>query len=199
MRSFRSFAQIAIFAAMTATPALAQDTEAPTPSRSTESYESWTLECTSVAVAPPAPEAKAADAKKVEEQPVAAGEVKRVCEAAQVFTNRKTGNEIARMVFALDPKGSGSLVAGMRTVVDVSFEKKPALVDGETELAGGSFTRCSNGFCYALFVVDEKQVEQFAQTKAPAVQFPIASGQLLRMNMSTAGLKNALAALKAKK
>lgn len=200
MRSVRSALQIALLAAVTASPAFAQETEAPAPSRSTESYESWTLECTSVSVAPPAAaDAKPADTKKDEEQPAVAGEVKRVCEAAQVFTNRKTGNEIARMVFALDPKGTGGLVAGMRTLVDVSFEKKPALVDGETELASGSITRCNNGFCYVLFSIDDKKVEQFAQTKAPAVQFPIASGQMLRMNMSTAGLNNALTALKAKK
>jgi invasion protein IalB len=210
MRSRTNALQLATLAALAAMPAFAQEAEAPTPSRSTESYQAWTVECTSVAAAPvePAADAKAAEgaegaakAKPAEaagEAKPAAGETKRICEAAQVFTNRKTGNEIARFVFALDPKGSGALVAGMRTIVDVSMEKSAAIVDGETEIATGKIVRCTGNYCFAMFEIDDKKVEQFLKTAQPGVQYPIATGQMLRISMSTAGLADALAALKKK-
>jgi invasion protein IalB len=205
MRSRKLALQFVSILALSALPAQAQEADAPTPSRSTEAYQSWTVECTNLAVAAetaqkPAEgaEAKPADAKKPADAPAAA-ETKRVCEAAQVFTNRKTGNEIARLVFALDPNGSGGLVAGMRTVVDVSFEKAPALVDGDVEISTGKLTRCSGTHCFALFDIDDAKIEQFLKTSKPGVQYPIASGQMLRINMSTAGLSDALAALKKKK
>jgi invasion protein IalB len=203
MRSRTLALQFVSVLALSALPAQAQEADAPTPSRSTEAYQSWTVECTNLAVAAetaekPAEgaEAKPADAKKPAD---AAAETKRVCEAAQVFTNRKTGNEIARLVFALDPKGAGGLVAGMRTVVDVSFEKAPALVDGDVEISTGKLTRCNGTYCFALFDIDDAKIEQFLKTSNPGVQYPIASGQMLRINMSTAGLSDALAALKTKK
>ncbi len=207
MRSRNNVLQLAVIGALCACPALAQEAEAPTPSRSTESYQAWTVECTSVVSAPQqkAPEAaageKPADAKpKDTAKPAeAAGETKRVCEAAQVFTNRNTGNEIARFVFALDPKGGEALVAGMRTVVDVSMEKTAAIVDGEAEIATGKVVRCNGNFCFTLFEIDDAKVQQFLKTEKPGVQYPIASGQMLRIAMSTAGLSDALAALKNKK
>ncbi len=211
MRSRKHVLQLAAIAVLSASPALAQEAEAPTPSRSTESYQAWTVECTSVAAAPeqkadaaaagekpadakPA-DAKAADAKAAD----AAAETKRVCEAAQIFTNRNTGNEIARFVFALDAKDTAKFVAGMRTVVDVSTDKNAAIVDGETEIATGKVVRCSGNFCYTLFEIDDAKVEQFLKTEKPGVQYPIASGQMLRIAMSTAGLADALASLKNKK
>jgi invasion protein IalB len=206
MRSRKLVLPFLGFVAFSAFPALAQEADAPTPSRSTESYQSWTVECTNLAVSAEAVEkpaeaadAKPADAKKPADAPAAVAETKRVCEAAQVFTNRKTGNEIARLVFALDPKGGGGLVAGMRSVVDVSFEKGPALVDGDTEIATGKLTRCNGSYCFAMFEIDDAKIEQFLKTSKPGVQYPIATGQMLRINMSTAGLSDALAALKTKK
>jgi invasion protein IalB len=206
MRSRKLALPFVSFLALAALPAHSQEADAPTPSRSTEAYQSWTVESTNLAVAAEpaekpaeAAEAKPADAKKPADAAADAGETKRICEAAQVFTNRKTGNEIARLVFALDPKGTGGLVAGMRTVVDVSFEKGPALVDGDAEISTGKVTRCNGTYCFALFDIDDAKIEQFLKTSKPGVQYPIASGQMLRINMSTAGLSDALAALKTKK
>ncbi|MCU0790413.1 MAG: invasion associated locus B family protein [Nitratireductor sp.] len=200
MRSRITALHFLAFAAI-ASPALAQETEAPTPSRSTEAYEAWTVECTNVTQAPAAKPAEGAAKNKPAEgaatpEPAA---TKRICEAAQVFTNRKTGNEIARFVFALDPEGSGATLAGMRTMVDVSMDKAAAIVDGETEIAAGKIMRCSGNYCFVKFEIDQKKIDQFLKAAKPGVQYPIASGQMLRIEMSAAGLANALAALKNKK
>lgn len=165
--------------------------DAPKPSRSSESYKSWVVECTNAA--PPAADAKdAKDAKKAEPP------AKSACEAAQIFRNRKTGNEIARVVFALDPKGSGEVVAGLRTVSDVSFERSPGLADGDVVIIGGKFTRCAGGACYGLLEVDSKKLSRLISAAAPEFRFPIASGQLLRIKLEMAGLEDALAVLKAR-
>lgn len=164
----------------------------PTPSRSSESYKSWVVECTNAAPPPAEEKTVTKDAKKA---PIPA---KSTCEAAQIFRNRKTGSEIARVVFAIDPKGGGHIVAGLRTVADVSFERNPGLTDGDVVIVNGKFTRCVGGACFGLLEIDEKKLARLISAAAPEFRFPIASGQQLRIKLEIAGLEDALAVLKAR-
>ncbi len=165
--------------------AAAQDT--PVPNRLTEAYGSWTVECTNVKVP-----AKTDDGSEGEP------ESRLICEAGQTFTNQKTGNEVAKLVFAVDADDSEKLIVAARIIVDASFEKTPSLVDGEEEIATGKFTRCSGSFCFMQFDVDNDKVDQLTAAESPGLQYPIANGRVIRINIAADGLVDALAALKSK-
>ena len=67
--------------------------EVPTPSRSVESFNTWTVECTRIAA--PASKVSVKDAKKAAKKDVkpAKDEFIKICEAVQTYTNKKTGNK----------------------------------------------------------------------------------------------------------
>lgn len=168
------------------TPAFAQ--ENPTPSRSIESYQAWTVECSNIAI-PPKADAKEDDPK-----------FRKVCEVIQTYTNQKTGNEVARMAFAYtgEDKKKRKLVGGLRTLVDVSFEKKPEItIDGKVVFEG-KLTRCQGIYCFGQFDLDKKKLEDFKKAEKAAVQYPVSNGRVIRINISTNGLADALTALEAK-
>lgn len=161
---------------------LAED--APQPTSSTESYETWTMECSNIVM--PDPAAK----------PGAAPAAKRVCEVAQVYRNQKTGNEVARIAFGLDDKDKTKIVGGLRTLVDVSFDKPIQVLDGDKEISKSAFKRCVGPFCYGFFDTSEANLTALGKAAAPVLQFPISNGQLLRIRISPKGLDSALKALK---
>jgi invasion protein IalB len=171
--------------------AWAQDAATPQPTTSTESYDAWSIECTAVRV----PAVAADAAKKVAAAPETTA---RICEVAQVYKNQKTGNEVARVAFAYDPKNKGKLVGGIRTLVDVSFDKPTQLLDGNKELAKGNFRRCVGTNCFAILDVADDKLALIAKASALSLQFPISDGKLLRIKMSPVGLNNAMRALKAR-
>ena len=189
----------------TATSVAAQ--EAPKPSKTVESIQTWTVECNSIVVR------ARKSSKKEDSKKVAAGKKKttadkqssdkkkfrQISEAIQTYTNRKTGNEIARLAFAVNKKKKSTFVAGLRTIVDVSFSRKPSIVVDGKELLSGRFSRCAARHCYVLFSdVTERKLAKLASSKAVALQYPISRGQMLRIKISTKGLSDSLKALKAK-
>jgi len=167
-------------------PVLAQ--ENPTPSRSIESYQSWTVECSNIAI-PPKEDAKEDDPK-----------FRKLCEVIQTYTNQKTGNEVARMAFAYtgEDKKKRKLVGGLRTLVDVSFEKRPEItVDGKVVFEG-KLSRCAGIYCFGQFELDKKKMDSFKTAEKAAVQYPVSNGRVIRINISTNGLADALTALETK-
>jgi len=171
--------------------ALAQ--ENPTPSKSIESFEAWTVECNNIQVQ------AAADASTSGETASDGKNYRRICEAIQTYTNQKTGNEVARLAFAVDDKEKDNLVGGLRTLVDVSFDSSPAVMVGEDELFKGKFSRCAGIYCFVLFEkVTAKNIALLEKAEKAVVQYPIARGRILRINISTKGLSDSLKALKAK-
>jgi len=174
--------------------ALAQ--ENPTPSKSIESFQAWTVECNNIQVQAKAPGADAATSGETGSDEK---KFRRICEAIQTYTNQKTGNEVARLAFAVDDKDKGNLVGGLRTLVDVSFDSSPAVMVGEEELFKGKFSRCAGIYCFVLFEkVTDKNIAVLEKAEKAVVQYPIARGRMLRINISTKGLSDSLKALKAK-
>lgn len=175
--------------------------EGPTPNRSVESFGAWTVECTRVAK-PVASKAKVTtkkDAKKTDILKPVKEEFTKICEAVQTYTNKKTGNEVARLAFGYDGgKTKGKLVAGIRSLVDVSFEKKPAIVVEKDVLFEGMFTRCARIYCYGRFDLDAKKLQKLQDAKKAAFRYPVSNGREIQINISSAGLKDALASLKTK-
>ena len=171
-----------------------QAQESPTPGRSTEAFQDWSVECSKVQEAAKAEggeqQTDDAAAKKPEE--------KRICEAVQVYRNNKTGNEIARVAFAY-AKGEGdkeeALKAGLRVIVDVSFKNQPKLVDGETTLMEGAFTRCAATYCFAEFTIGKDGTKPLEDAQKAALQFPISSGRVISIGVSPKGLADALKVL----
>lgn len=193
----KSTASIAITCAV-ASSAFAQ--EGPTPNRSVESFKAWTVECTRIAK--PSKEAKSAkktDAKKPEILKPTKEEFTQVCEAVQTYTNKKTGNEVARLAFGYDgDKKTGKLVAGIRTLVDVSFEKAPSILVEKDVLFAGKFTRCARIYCFGRFEIDSKKLVKLQDSKKAAFQYSVSNGRTIQINISSSGLKDALASLKTK-
>ena len=182
----------AVAGALSLAPAQAQ--ESPTPGRSTEAFQDWSVECTKVVQ-----QAKAEDGEqKTDDAAAKQPEEKRVCEAVQVYRNNKTGNEIARIAFAY-AKGAddkeAALKAGLRVIVDVSFKSQPKLLDGETTLMEGAFTRCTGNYCYAEFTIGKNGTKPLAEAKKAALQFPISSGRVISIGVSPKGLTDALKVL----
>jgi len=166
-------------------PGWAQETATPTPSRSSESFADWNVDCT-LATAP---------AQDGEEGTQSAP--RRVCEAVQVYSSSNTGAEIARLAFGYGGEEDG-LVMAMRMVADVSFDSAPALVSGDQTLLEGRVTRCAGGFCFVQFEDAEDVAGLLLDIENPAVRYPVASGQLLAISVSSDGLTEALDTLAAR-
>lgn len=167
-----------------ATPGLSQET-APTPSRSSESFADWNVDCTLAASPAREGETGTQDAPR------------RVCEAVQAYSSSNTGAEIARLAFGYGGEGGG-LVMAMRMVADVSFDRAPALVSGDQTLLEGRVTRCAGGFCFVQFDGAEDVAQLLLDSESPAVRYPLASGQLLAISVSADGLTEALDTLAAR-
>ena len=163
----------------------AQETAAPTPSRSSESFADWNVDCT-LATSP----AAAGDDGR-QDAP------RRVCEAVQVYSSGNTGAEIARLAFGYGGE-TRDLVMAMRMVADISFDRAPALVAGENTLIEGRVTRCTAGFCFVQFESAEDVAQLLLNTESPAVRYPLASGQGLAISISVDGLTQALDTLAAR-
>ena len=202
MKPSNLIAAVAIAAAgsVAAGAAMAEDI-APVPTSSVETYGAWKLQCSNV----PQPAAKKdekKDSKKKDEKKKAADKVefKTFCEVVQPYMNRKSGNEIARLAFAVsgDEKKKGYR-AVLRTLVDVSFEKMPGIFDGDQEIAAGKFLNCAGQFCYMTFDISKDAQKKLMDAKKPAFQFPLARGNMIRISMANKGLGDALNALSGKK
>ncbi len=180
--------------------AAAQDVS-PRPSRSTESFGTWNVECTRIEVPKKDADAKKAadknndkDAKSEDKK----AEFRNICEAVQTYTNKKTGNEVARLAFAINKDKGNKLIGGLRTLVDASFAKKPAVLDDNNEIFTGAFSRCSGTYCYVSFEVSRPQLKKLTDAKKPMLQYPIANGRMIRIGISNTGLSDAIAALGSK-
>ncbi|RNC96449.1 MAG: hypothetical protein ED558_00700 [Oricola sp.] len=176
-------AAVCVAGMMAATaPATAQDAS-PTPSRSSESFGDWSVDCT-LAVTP-------ADDDGPQDAP------RRVCEAVQVYSSTNNRAEIARLAFGRNPE-DGATVVAMRVIADVSFGSAPELADGDTALLSGRITRCTSGFCFVQFESGEDIAQLLIGAETPAIRYPVASGQTLAIGVSTDGLTEALATLAAR-
>lgn len=168
--------------------------ENPTPGRSTEAFQDWSVECTKVPAAAKAEEGEQETGDAAAKKP----EDTRICEAVQVYRNNKTRNEIARLAFAY-AKGKddkeAKLKAGLRVIVDVSFKSQPKLADGDTALMEGKFSRCAGKYCYAEFTIGKDGTKALEEAKKAALQFPISSGRVISINVSPKGLADALKVL----
>lgn len=197
-----SAAVLAAFVIAAGPGAATAQTAAPTPSRSTESFQDWAVECTSVQQAKAGEEAKAGEPAKAGEEakaPEAAKlETVRLCEAVQTYRNNKTGNEVARLAFAYDAKDGNKLLAGMRLMVDVSFEKAPEIVDGDAAIMTGKVVRCAGQYCYAEFTVAKDSVDKLKAAKSAAVRYPISNGRTISIGLSSKGLADALKTLESR-
>lgn len=184
------------------TVSVAQELSAPTPGNLIESYQAWRVECNTIKVPVVVPKKaeREAETEQVVTEEVAQPETRQICNAYQNYTNNKTGNEIARFIFSYtaDKKGKKNLIAGIRTLVDISFETKPKVVVGEVDLVEGQFIRCSGNYCFTRFDMKNEAVKKLQDAKAATFQYPLSSGRTIRVNMSTAGLSDALASLKSK-
>ena len=190
---FNSLKRAAVACLMTSVismPAFAQET--PTPSNLVESYESWRMECNNIAV--PAKKKKEGEAKKEDDKP----SIRRLCTAYQTYNNRKSGNEIVRFIFTYEGEEKPKLIAGLRTLVDVSFSGKPSISADEKELTKGKFNRCAGNYCFLQFDITDKIVESMKKAKALTFQYPLSSGRVMRLKMAQTGMDDALASLKAK-
>lgn len=163
----------------------AQETAAPMPSRSTESFADWNVDCTLAASRTPPGEDGRQDAPR------------RICEAVQVYSSGNTGAEIARLAFGYNGEDQ-ALVMAMRMVADISFDQAPALVSGDETLIEGRVTRCTAGFCFAQFDSAEDVSQLLLATENPAVRYAVSSGQMLAITVSTDGLTAALDTLVAR-
>ncbi len=172
--------------AVSAAPARAQET--PTPRQSTESFGDWSVECTSLQPAP---------AETIKgDKPSAAG--KRVCEVVQTYRNTNTNTEIARLAFGYGTMAASDetkLLAGMRVLVDISFGQPPVVFIGEEAAFQGTMQRCLGSFCYATFEMGDGGTTPLEKASSASLRFPVASGQLISINISTNGLTDALKVL----
>jgi len=188
--------------------------EAPKPSRSVETYASWDVECTTVKVRKAKQSAKVEekdkkkkDAKKkaskkkdakTKKANVAEFETRTICEAVQPYRNRKTNNEVARMAVAVDSKDKKKIVAVLRTLIDVSFEGTPAIVDDGKDIVKGKFQSCLNKYCFIRFSLEKKSFDALTKSKKLGVQYPLSNGKLIRIGMSSEGLVDAVSTLRNK-
>lgn len=160
---------------------LAAEEAAPVPAQSVESFDSWTVECATVT-----PEG---------------GKSERMCEAAQTYKNQQSGNEVARVVFALaaDKEGEAkTLRLALRNLVDVSFVSPPVILLDDADFLTGEMKRCLGNACYTVFAVTEEQVGKMEAAENLKLRFPISNGSLFQIAMSSKGLKDALAVLQSR-
>ncbi|MCT4656495.1 MAG: invasion associated locus B family protein [Cohaesibacter sp.] len=176
---------------------LAQSDIAPVPTSSVETYGAWKLQCSHIAQKVKEKEGDKKAGKKAAKK-VAKDTVRTVCEVVQPYSNRKTGNEIARLVFAKNTDGKKGVRAILRTLVDLSFKNQPVLMDDKAELAKGEFQNCAGQFCYITFTIDKEARKKIAAAKALNFQFPLARGNNIKIQAEEAGLSDALNALESK-
>lgn len=175
------------------------------PSSVVESYDNWTLACDRVEVAVPKAEEgkKKEDGKKDEKKDDKAAkntETKTVCDVYQSFSNPRSKKEVGRFYFAyVTEEGKApELRAGMRILVDVSFDKKPIVTDGDNTILEGKISRCAGNFCYIEFEIDEAKTKLLEQAEKPRFAYPLSSERMIRVDMSSKGLEGALKSLKEK-
>ena len=204
-KSQKSFlATLALTVALPMSAAVAQT--APQPSRSVETFATWDVECTAVKVRVNKEAGKKKDAKKKKDDKKkkdakaeeATVETRTICEAVQPYRNRKTNNEVARMAVGLNSKKKGEIVAVLRTLTNMSFSKTPAIVDADKELVKGEFRSCFNKYCYINFAIGKKTFDAILKAKKLGVQYPVSSGEMIRMGMSANGLSDAVTSLRSK-
>ncbi len=181
--------------------AFAQDATVQ-PSSVVESYNDWTLACDNFKL--PAKkkdgDAKKADEKKEEDAAAKSDESTTLCEVYQTYTNPKSKKEIARFFFAYIAKDgkAAELRAGIRTLVDVSFDKKPVVTDGDKNLLEGKVARCAGSFCYVEFDVNDAKLKELQSAKKPQFAYPLSNERMIRIGMSSKGLEGAVNSLKKK-
>lgn len=157
--------------------------ENPTPSRSVESFQSWTVECNNIEVA-------VSDSAETQ--------FNRICEVIQTYYNSKTRTEVARLVFGIDEKNPDTLVGAIRTVVNVSFQNNASIVSEEKEIFSGSFSRCIGTYCYAQLPVTDESFSALEGAENAQLQYALGNGALLSIPISNNGLSDAMKALKAR-
>lgn len=168
-------------AAGLALPVAAEEAAAPVPAQSVESFESWTVECATVT-----PEG---------------GKTERMCEAAQTYKNQKSGNEVARVAFALAADAEGeakTMRLALRNLVDMSFAAKPEILLGDAAFLTGEVQRCLGNACYTTFAITDEEIGKMEAAGDLKLRFPISNGSLFQIGMSSKGLKDALAVLRAR-
>jgi len=196
MKSHLNRAALSLAAVLLAGPAFAQDAT-NMPSTTMETYNDWNLACAQVPTAPP-PAAPADPAKK-DATPTPPPASKTLCEVSQIYNNKNAGGgEVARMSFFMNPNNKGQVDAGLRVLVDVSFEKPTRVLDADKELLSGPFKRCAGKYCYAVFENVGDKLQALQGAAAMAFEYPVSSGQVIKVPMSPRGLDKALDALKAK-
>ena len=194
-RILKSLSWAAMFTSLS-TAAFAQSAT-PTPTSLVESYKSWQVDCDLVAK----PEKKEETKENSEN---AADKSEQFCTAHQAYSTRSKNNEraeVARFLFyyfAEKDEEKKSLVSGVRTTVNVSFEKEPELFVGEEALVKGKFRRCRGTFCFISFEIDDKKRKTLTEAKEAYFVYPLSNGQNFRITMSLEGLSDALAALGAR-
>ena len=182
------FAAAATLQGLAGMNARAQDA-LPTPTQSTEAFQDWSVECSTIQ--PPAADAAAGTTPEASKAPV-----KRICEAVQIYRNSKTGNEFARLAFAYDQSQEAKkLVSGMRLLVDVSFESAPEILIEEQVLMAGKIARCIDQFCYAEFTVDATSLAKLKDAPKASVRYPIGNGKKINIAISSKGLAEALSTI----
>ena len=169
MKSIKTIIAFSFAATVLSAPAVQAQTQeqdvVPVPTSIVENYGDWRLQCFNIAKKAPA-EPKDGEAKK--EDPKKKGSKKKednkgekaaakpafdtICEVVQSYRNSKSNKLVARLIFtkSKDEKDKGHR-ALLETLVDLSFEKKPAFVDGSDELLSGEFATCRNQACYMTF------------------------------------------------
>lgn len=174
--------------------AFAQDATVQ-PSSVVESYDNWTLACDNLEVP-----AKMKDDAKKEEGADNKTETKTLCEVYQTYTNPKSKKEIARFFFAyLAEEGKeAKLRSGIRTLVDVSFDKKPIVSDGDKTLFEGKVARCAGNYCYLEFDIDDAKMKLMKDAAKPQFAYPLSNERMIRIGMSAKGLDGAIKSLQEK-
>ncbi|MEM7067697.1 MAG: invasion associated locus B family protein [Pseudomonadota bacterium] len=175
-------AKFGLIAGLAAFSSVAVAQENPTPSRSVESFQSWTLECNNIKV----------QSEGGEES------YRRICEVIQPYINQQARSEVARLVFGFDEKEPEKLVGAIRTIVNVSFESGPSILEGDTTRFIGKFNRCAGTFCYAIFDINAEGFAEFQASKNSRLQYALANGSLLTIPVNKAGLADAMKALRSR-
>lgn len=171
----------------------------------TEQYGSWKLECRTAARPIPVPKPRPEEGLDVAPSKGSSDksdndEDKKFtpsCSIVQIFSNKRTNNEIARLAFAYGDKEKKQLFLDMRSFVYVSFDIKPAILFDKQEIEG-AFKRCLTNFCFASFDLKKDSIEKFQNSKEALLRYPLGNGKAALIKVDPIGLVDALAALKAR-
>ncbi len=141
------------------------------PSRTTATYDAWTLVWSFY------PSSKVAkgigtgtagtsggDAGKTAEKP----KTVRICEVVQTYG---AGKRSAQLALVPAPKNPKAAVAAFRVPVDVLLPFGASISVDDTDIAKGQFIRCMDGRCVANFSFDEKTFEALAGAKAATLVY----------------------------